>query len=197
MKRFLFLMMIIVCVGVISASTPAMPTFPAKYATWINHQRFEGCVVKLDFHNFETTFTAQVCGFDQKNYYGSWYGYKISKYMIAHRDLLNSYVPFYFSFLDGTSVKKKKILRNSMRTLRLKYDNKELELKDLIHISIFNSDKRISYYAMDFLGYLPKEAFIEISQAKKLILQFEIDGKPHKYDLQIPKIYEGTFKINN
>ena len=182
---------------VASASTPPMPKFPVKYETWINEQQFNNGTMKFDFHNFETSFTKQVCGFNPKTYYGSWYGYKISKYIVSHRDLLDSYIPFYFYFSNTSAFKKKKVLKNGLETLKLLYDGKAIKLNDLIKTSIFYMEKKSNYYSLISLGYISKEKFIEISNAKNLAVQFEIDGEMHKFDLQIPKIYEETFKINN
>lgn len=195
MKYFFALLILFANMLLVSASTPAMPTFPAKYQTWINHQRFENEIIHFDFHNYETSFTPQVCGFKPKTCYGSWYGYKISKYIVSHRDLLDASVPFCLSFIKTSSFKKKKILRDSIQTFELVYDEKILSLEDSLSVSIFNTDKRSKYYSIDLLGYIGKETFVEISKAKKLVLQFKVDGVAYKFDLQIPVVYEDTFDV--
>ncbi len=175
----------------VNASTPLMDKFPEKYETWINHQQFETGNIEFDFHNYETSFTEQVCGFN-KNYYGSWYGYKISKHIVSHRDLFNTSVPFMFKFIDTPSGITKKNLRDSIKTFRLLYDDEILELKDLLCFTDCRLEK--TWYSIDFLGYLDKETFLKLSQSEKLLLQFEIDGTVLKFDLKIPKVYEDTFK---
>lgn len=195
MKKVFLSIIMIFFVKNIFASTPAMPEFPVKYETWINHQHFQNCNIDFDFHNFETSFTKQVCGFNS-NCIGSWYGYKISKYIITHRELINSSVPFCFDFSEQ-SFKKKKILQESMKTLELIYGDKSIKLNELICTTNIYVNKKSNYFSMAFLGYLDIQTFIELSKSEKLILQFEIDGEKYKFNLQIPVLYEETFEINN
>ncbi len=116
----------------VEASTPLMDKkFLGKYETWINHQQFETGDIEFDFHNYETSFTEQVCGFDSKNYSGAWYGYKISKYIVNHRSLLNSSVSVVFNLNDTSCVINKKILQASLETFKLLYDDEILNLKDI------------------------------------------------------------------
>lgn len=74
------------------------------------------------------------------------------------------------------------------------YDDEILDLKDLLCISYNDINKNPAYSAIHFLGYLDKEIFLKIAQSEKIVLQFEIGGKEFKFDLQIPQIYEDTFK---
>lgn len=110
MKKIIFILLFATVILFVEASTPLMNNFLEKYETWINHQQFETGDIEFDFHNYETSFTEQVCGFDSKNYSGSWYGYKISKYIVNHRSLLNSSVSIVFNLNDTSCVINKKIL---------------------------------------------------------------------------------------
>lgn len=191
MRKIIFMLVVATIMGVVEASTPVMPKFPEKYETWINNQHSEACDIEFDFHNYETSFTEQVCGFN-KNYYGSWYGYKISKHIVSHRDLFNTSVSFVLKFIDTPSGITKKNLRDSIKTFRLLYDDEILELKDLLCFTDCRLEK--TWYSIDFLGYLDKETFLKLSQSEKLLLQFEIDSTVLKFDLKIPKVYDDTFK---
>ncbi len=172
------------------SSTPVMSQFPEKYETWINNDHSESRDIEFDFHNFETSFTERVCGFD-KNCNGSWYSYKISKHIVNNRNLLNTSVPFVFDFITTTSGKSKEKLKNSIKTLKILYDGKTLELKKFMYITNYNVKR--NYSAINCLGYLDKEMFLKLTECDNLVLQFEIAGEEFKFDLQIPRVYEDTF----
>lgn len=173
------------------ASTPVMSQFPEKYKTWINNQHSETRDLKFDFYNFETSFTEQVCGFD-KNFTGSWYNYKISKYLVNNRNLLNTSVPFVFDCIAISRARSKKELVDNINTFKILYDGKTLELKNFM--CIIDCNVKRYYCTINFLGYLDKEMFLRLTESENLVLQFEIAGKEYKFDLQIPMVYEDTFR---
>ncbi len=43
---------------------PPTPAFPQRYRTWLNVSKKNGVTCGFDFHNYETSFLPQVCGFD-------------------------------------------------------------------------------------------------------------------------------------
>ena len=168
-----------------------MPPFPEKYETWINH--FESEHFVFDFHNFETSFSPQVCGFDE-NCWGAWYSNEISKYIVSHRELLAESVPFYCSFLDESGDLRKRDLKNSIATFALVLDGKSIRLQDFLRDSFFDSNR--DYDAIDFFGYLDKNTFIELSRSDSIFLTFEMAGKQYEFCLQIPKVSDDTFRTH-
>lgn len=191
MRKIISMLLTATVMMFVWASTPVMSQFPEKYETWINHQHSETRDVEFDFHNFETSFTEQVCGFD-KNCNGSWYNYKISRYIVNNRNLLDSSVPFIFDFIDTSSDVSKKKLVYSLTTFKILYDDKILELKKYMCITKCNVKR--NYSAINFLGYLDKEMFLKLTESENIVLQFEIAGEELKFNLQIPKLYQDTFK---
>lgn len=191
MRKIIFMLLATTAMMFVWASTPVMSQFPEKYETWINSQHSETRDVEFDFHNFETSFTEQVCGFD-KNCNGSWYNHKISKHIVNNRNLLNTSVPFVFDFIDISSGISKRKLGDSIKTFKILYDGKALELKKFLCIT--NCNGKRNYSSINFLGFLEKEMFLKLTESENLVLQFEIAGKEFKFGLQIPKVYEDTFK---
>lgn len=191
MKKIIFMLLATTAIMFVWSSTPVMSQFPEKYETWINNDHSESRDIEFDFHNFETSFTERVCGFD-KNCNGSWYSYKISKHIVNNRNLLNTSVPFVFNFIGISNGKSKKMLRNSIKTFKILYDDKTLELESVVCITNYNVKR--NYSAINFLGYIDKEMFLKLTKSESLILQFEIADEEFKFDLQIPRVYEDTFR---
>ena len=176
---------------------PSMPEFPQRYRTWINFAKKNNVTCCFDFHNYETSFLPQVCGFDE-DCGGANYEKEVSKYISAHRDVLSEKVPFCARiFLE--KYLSKKHLKKSLQTFTLHYGDKTLSLNDFIIVAeLFNRFGIIFYEktsSIDFLGYIDNETFTAFSQSENLLLTFEIDGESFEFNLNIPEIYEDTFSI--
>ena len=176
---------------------PPTPAFPQRYRTWLNVSKKNGVTCGFDFHNYETSFLPQVCGFDGEGG-GAYYEREISNYIKEHRDVLSEKIPFCARICFDKYLRKK-VLKKSLQTFILHYDDKTLSLNDFIIITILFNRFGIIFYekecSIDFFGYLDKETFTVLSQSEKCSLTFEIDGEPFECNLKIPELYEDTFVI--
>jgi hypothetical protein len=178
-----------------------LPEFPKRYESWMNIIRKEHITFRFDMYNYETSFLPHVVGFDSKGYGSLYARSSVAKYVEKNRNNLADSVIVYCDFLKSCEKWKYKDLKGCFSSFKIHYDEKELQIKEMFckdisteDYSLASGDKR---YSLSFLFYIDKETFLKISKSESFYLTCNVNNNDYRFDLQIPAVYDDTFKINS
>ncbi len=184
-KKFFTIIYVIFLITNLNAhSYPPIEPVPEKFKTWINH--YNDLHIEFDFCNYEMSFLDNFKGFG-KNCGGSWYASSLSKYLVKNRQYLTENYAFFCRILISPYAQKRS-LKESLKTFKLIYDEKEEDLYSLVKKSVLSlsEPEKYNFSSISVIGFIDKELFLKITSAKELYFEYVLDGVVYRIPLQVP-----------
>lgn len=184
-KKFFIIIYVIFLITNLNAhSYPPIEPVPEKFKTWINH--YNDLHIEFDFCNYEMSFLDNFKGFG-KNCGGSWYASSLSKYLVKNRQYLTENYAFFCRILISPYAQKRS-LKESLKTFKLIYDEKEEDLYSLVKKSVLSlsEPEKYNFSSISVIGFIDKELFFKITSAKELYFEYVLDGVVYRIPLQVP-----------